>query len=85
MAHADWIIQVPDLRWCSHADSHANSDSDTNSDAYTNADANANANANANTDTYAYTNPDTCAAAGRTHESSWESGIFVSGQFVVDG
>ena len=77
MAHANRIIQIPDLRWCSNAHS------DTNTDAYadSNSDTNANAYAYANTDS----NSDACAVAKRADESSWKCGVLVSNQFVVDG
>ena len=71
LAHANWIVQVPDLRRCPDADSHAY--------AYTYADS--------NSDTYAYTNAnsDACAVAKRAHEFSCECGIYDAGQLVVDG
>ena len=60
------------MRWCSNA----NSNTDAYSDTYTYADS--------NPDAYANTNSDACAVAKRAHESSWERGVVVSNQFVVD-
>ena len=76
LAHADWIVQVPDLRWRSNSDAHTDADTDTNSDTY----ADTNSDTSADTDS----NPDACAVAGRTHKSGWDCGIFDSGQLVVD-
>ena len=71
LAHADWIVQVPDLRWCSNSDTdpHANTYADSNSD----------------TNAYADTNSDACAVAECANEFSCESGIYDAGKLVVDG
>ena len=73
LAHAYWIVQVPDVRWRSNSDAHANTyaDSNSDSDAYTDTDSNADSNA--------------CAVAECANEFSCESGIYVAGQLVVDG
>ena len=76
MAHAHRVVQVLDLRRCSDAnsDTYSYSNSDTNAYADSNPDAYANTN----------TNSDACAVAKRADESSWECGVVVSNQFVVD-
>ena len=81
LAHAYWIVQVPDLWWRSNADSNTNTYANANSDTY--ADTNSYTYADANA--YSDSNADTCAATGSTHEPGWESGIFESGQLVMDG
>jgi hypothetical protein len=73
LAHADRIVQVPDVRWRSNSDAHAHANTYTNS--------------NSNSDTYAYTdsNSDACTGAERAHEFGCESGLHNAGQLVVDG
>ena len=68
LADADWVVQVPDVRW--------RSDSDTN----TYADSNTDSNSNTDTDS----NPDASAGAKRAHEFGCECRIHNADQLVVD-
>jgi hypothetical protein len=69
LAHADRIVQVPDVRWRSNSDAHANTYTDSNSDTYA----------------YTDSNSDACTGAERAHEFGCESGLHNAGQLVVDG
>ena len=73
LAHADWVVQVPDVRWCSDSDTNTYANSDTYADS------------NTDTDSDTDSNPDASAGAKRAHEFSWECGIHDAGQLVVDG
>ena len=75
LAHADLVVQVPDLRW---RNANAYSDANSNAYAYTNADS------NTNPDTYADANTYSNAGAKRADEFERHRGFANSDQPDVD-
>ena len=94
LAHAHWIVPVPDLRWWNsdayanpNSDAHTNTNTNTNTNSDTNSDTNTDTDTNSDTDTNTDTNTDSNAGAGaeRSDEPYRECGFRQSDQPDVDG
>ena len=83
LAHAYWVVPLPDVWW----QSNANADSDSYADTNANSDANTYtyADADANADTYSDSDSDAATNTERAVESRWNWSIADADQPLVDG
>jgi hypothetical protein len=79
LAHAYWVVPLPDVWWQSNANADSDSYADSYSDANTYTDANADTYSNPNADSDAATNTE------RAVESRWNWSIADADQPLVDG
>ena len=77
LAHAYWVVPLPDVWW----QSDANADSDSNTDSYSDANTYTDADAHSNTNP----NADSAANTERAVESRWNWSIADADQPLVDG